>query len=578
MPSSDDGVGGSNNPAGTASGLQADSLYAGASTIAGPLVDSDRVQYQDVMSNRERITLGAIIVLNIGCGLGFVVWLLTPSHLPTPDDDISTWALLSGYLAITMVVGVEFVRWLQTSTLWIFASAAADPVPMVPDPGLRAAVLTTIVPSKEPIELVMRTLRAMKQLEHDGPLDVWILDEGNDENVRRAAEAIGVRHFSRKGVARWNTESGRFKARTKAGNHNAWRDAHESEYDVVAQMDPDHVPFPDFLTRTLGYFRDPDVAFVVAPQVYGNLHENWIAHGAAAQAYVFHGVVQRGGNGLGAPLLIGTNHLYRPSAFAGIGGYQDSIIEDHLTAMAVYAGTNPDTGNRWRGVYTPDILAIGEGPTSFTDYFNQQKRWAYGIWEIIAKKSHRFLPAVSRTQRLSFTLLQIFYPTVAVSWLLANAATGLYLLGAASANIDVTWWIPWWLASLFMPLLTFLWLRRFNLVEHERRELGFVGIALTLAALPVYVSAAISVVLRRPLAYAVTAKGDLTSPDRLRTFQPHLIWIAGGVVLIYIGMCVGPVIVHPVVVFWALVTMLVAAVPIVIYLVTHRRKPTAPAQ
>jgi hypothetical protein len=199
MPSSDDGVGGSNNPAGTASGLQADSLYAGASTIAGPLVDSDRVQYQDVMSNRERITLGAIIVLNIGCGLGFVVWLLTPSHLPTPDDDISTWALLSGYLAITMVVGVEFVRWLQTSTLWIFASAAADPVPMVPDPGLRAAVLTTIVPSKEPIELVMRTLRAMKQLEHDGPLDVWILDEGNDENVRRAAEAIGVRHFSRKG-------------------------------------------------------------------------------------------------------------------------------------------------------------------------------------------------------------------------------------------------------------------------------------------------------------------------------------------------------------------------------------------
>ena len=35
-------------------------------------------------------------------------------------------------------------------------------------------------------------------------------------------------------------------------------------------MDPDHVPQPYFLTRTIGYFRDPDVAFVVAPQVYGN--------------------------------------------------------------------------------------------------------------------------------------------------------------------------------------------------------------------------------------------------------------------------------------------------------------------
>ena len=94
--------------------------------------------------------------------------------------------------------------------------------------------------------------------------------------------------------------------------------------------------------------------------------------------------MQRGGNGLGAPLLIGTNHLYRPTAFAQIGGYQDSIIEDHLTAMAIYAAINPETGDRWRGVYTPDIIAIGEGPTSFTDYFNQQKRWAYGIWEILA--------------------------------------------------------------------------------------------------------------------------------------------------------------------------------------------------
>ena len=96
---------------------------------------------------------------------------------------------------------------------------------------------------------------------------------------------------------------------------------------------------------------------------------------------------------MGAPLLIGTNHIYRPTAFAQIGGYQDSIIEDHLTAMAVYAAINPETGDRWRGVYTPDIIAIGEGPTSFTDYFNQQKRWAYGIWEIMARKSHRILPA-----------------------------------------------------------------------------------------------------------------------------------------------------------------------------------------
>src|SRR6266852_4564844 len=64
---------------------------------------------------------------------------------------------------------------------------------------------------------------------------------------------------------------------------------------------------------------------------------------------------------------------HRVSCFKQVGGYQDSVIEDHLTAMAVYSAVNPVTGNRWSGVYTPDVLAIGEGPTTFTDFFNQQK-------------------------------------------------------------------------------------------------------------------------------------------------------------------------------------------------------------
>lgn len=545
-------------------------LYAGGSTITGPLVDSDRVNYHPVMSKRERLRLAGIVVLNIIIGGGFVVWLLLPWHLPTPSEGISAVVLLSGYIAITLVVAVEVARVLQTAALWILATRAVDPTPMIPKPGLRVAVLTTIVPSKEPLSLVLRTLRAMKRLEHDGALDVWILDEGNDENVRKAAEAIGVKHFTRKGVAKWNTETGKFKAKTKAGNHNAWRDAHENNYDVVAQMDPDHVPVPDFLTRTLGYFRDPDIAFVVAPQVYGNFQENWIAHGAAVQGYIFHGIMQRGGNGLGAPLLIGTNHLYRPAAFAQIGGYQDSIIEDHLTAMAVYAANNPVTGHRWRGVYTPDILAIGEGPTSFTDYFNQQKRWAYGIWEIIAKKSRRVLPFLSPSQRLFFSLLQMYYPLLAITWILVNLATGLYLLGAASANIEVAVWIPFWIAAILTSVFTFLWLRRFNLVEHERREFGLVGAGLTLIAIPVYVSAALSFIARRPLAYAVTGKGGLASTDRLRTFQPHLMWIIGGVVLLIAGMTIGPVFRHPHIMLWAVVTILVTAAPIVIHLVSRK--------
>ena len=373
-----------------------------------------------------------------------------------------------------------------------------------------------------------------------------------------------MHHFSRKGVAKWNTASGQFKAKTKAGNHNAWRDAHEDRYDVVAQMDPDHIPTRDFLTRTIGYFNDPDVGFVVAPQVYGNLEESWIAHGAAVQAYVFHGVIQRGGNGMEAPLLIGTNHLYRPSTLGQVGGYQDSIIEDHLTSMAVFAATNPTTGNRWKGVYTPDILAVGEGPTSFTDYFNQQKRWAYGIWQIMAKHSPSMFGQMRPMQRLSFSLLQMFYPSIAVSWVLGNLVTAMYLLGGMTADLPPAQWLPLWAASMTTSLATFFWLRRFNLAEHERKELGLAGMVLLLLCLPVYVAAAAGFLLRRPLAYAVTAKGDLTSPaTTCGRLGPTCSAILSGLTLLGLAVALGTL---SLAAAWLPITLTIALVPVAIHL------------
>src|SRR5439155_19877089 len=160
---------------------------------------------------------------------------------------------------------------------------AKDPVPVDPPIGWRIALLTTIVPSKEPIEIVERSLRRMRRVAYCGQVDVWILDEGDDPEVKAMAARLGVHHFSRKGRPEYNQPAGQFRARCKAGNHNAWRVEHEHEYDVVAQMDPDHVPLPCFLERTLGFFRDPDVAFVVAPQVCGNAYDDWIAQGASVQ-------------------------------------------------------------------------------------------------------------------------------------------------------------------------------------------------------------------------------------------------------------------------------------------------------
>ena len=83
-----------------------------------------------------------------------------------------------------------------------------------------------------------------------------------------------------------------------------------------------------------------------------------------------------------------------------------------------------------------------------------------------------------------------------------------------------------WGLSMSSTLGFFWWLRRFNLVEHERKDWGFGGMGLLLMCLPVYVKAGVQALMRRPLVYAVTAKGDLASPDNVRTFAPHLKWAA----------------------------------------------------
>jgi cellulose synthase (UDP-forming) len=532
-----------------------------SSEITGPLQPpSNTVRYRRVLTRREDVTMVTVASMHVLATLALLAYILYPSHLPAmrpghvPVDALAVFGLV--VLVLMQLVG-GFRSWVTA----FFVINARDPIPMRAAPGLKVAVLTTIVPGKEPIELVLATLAAMKRIRHNGVLDVWLLDEGDSPEVRRRCEEIGVKHFSRKGVERWNQPDGPFKARTKHGNHNSWREVHATDYAVVAQMDPDHVPFPHFLERTLGYFQDPDVGYVVAPQVYGNMNESFVARGSAQMSYMFHGVTQRGANRFGAPILIGTNHLYRPSTFDVIGGYQDSIIEDHLTAMVVFASVNPETGRHWKGVYTPDVLAVGEGPATYSDWFSQQKRWAYGIWEVIRKHSRTVIPRMPlRSQRISFGLLQTHYPFAGLSWLGGIFLFSLYLGGGVTiTRLPVVVWSILFAANLLIGFAVFEMMARFNLAEHERNSWNLTGLALDLITGPVFCAAAVAQLMGRPLVYVVTAKGSAATGDTWRTFRPHLLWVAVSAAAIAAGVLSGHD--YPTLYVWAALTVVICAGP-----------------
>jgi cellulose synthase/poly-beta-1,6-N-acetylglucosamine synthase-like glycosyltransferase len=538
--------------------------YRRASAVTGPLTipqrENDPVQFKRVASHTEERQLLLIRSLSAVANLFFLVILFWPGHYPDVHDGSFIGALVA-CIGYALVVTLESARILQSFVLSKFARNMYDPVPLIPQTDLRVAVLTTIVPEKEPIELVARTLEAMTHLTYPGTVDVWILDEGNDPEVRRIAESLDVHHFSRRDRPEYNQPNGQFRARSKAGNHNAWRDAHEDTYQVVAQMDPDHVPLPEFLMRTLGYFRDPDVGFVVAPQVYANQHESFVAHGAAEQAHVFHGAIQRGANRWNVPVLIGTNHLYRTATWKQIGGYQDSVIEDHLTSMRVHATINPATGKYWKGVYTPDIISIGEGPRSWTDYFNQQYRWSYGILEILLRHSPRLLRQMPLRRALSYLCLQTYYPSVGYCWWVSPVITALYLVfGLSVIRVDAVPWLLGWVPSVLLAFYLFVNLRRFNLVTHEQRGCGIIGILLTIACGATYAWATLNAALGRPCTYVVTAKADRASQDTFRTFRHAWFWVLAGLALVVAGLTLHHS--HWALDFWALFLVVAAGSPI----------------
>jgi len=508
--------------------------YSGYSVLAGPAEvpapGPNRVRMRP-LARRRPLTTVLITLFAFTFESTFLAWLL--SSIEIPDAGLHAWLYAATVVMIVSTTLIELFRLVNVVTLCLATLWARDPVPMVPDRDLRVAFLTTIVPGKEPVAMVERTLRAARAIRHPGRYDVWLLDEGDDDEVKTMCARIGVRHFTRRGRAGYNTEAGAFKARTKHGNYNSWVSDHGAEYDVFVSVDPDHVPMPNFCERLLGYFRDPDVAFVVGPQIYGN-YDNVVTRWAESQQYLFHSLLQRAGNRLGVSMLVGTNNAVRISALRGIGGLQDSITEDMATSLVLHSARNPDSGKRWRSVYTPDVLAVGEGPSSWTDYFTQQHRWSRGTNEVVVTSFARFLWRLGFRRALHYALLMSYYPLTALAWLLGAVNAVCYLvLGAKGVQVPQEVWLMLYVDAALFQVGLYVWNRRHNTSPHEEAgSSGLTGMLMSTLSTPVYVSSYLSSLLRRRAGFVVTPKGDSASPDRLLTFEPGLRWAAFYLVLL----------------------------------------------
>ena len=259
----------------------------------------------------RQLLVRVLVVLTLVFGTWYVVWRWGWSvnwdnwWISVPLVAAETYALVDSFL-----FGL---------TVWRIKVRGEAPPP--PEGATVDVYITTY---DEPVEMVLATAAAAQRISY--PHRTWVLDDGNRPDLELAARELGVGYLTRH--EDW---TGRPR-HAKAGNLNNALFATEGEFMLV--LDADQVPDPAILDRTLGWFRDPEVALVQTPQWFTNVPDS---DPLGSQAPLFYGPIQQGKDGWNAAFFCGSNALLRREALMqlGIVGYVrevEAAVEDALGA------------------------------------------------------------------------------------------------------------------------------------------------------------------------------------------------------------------------------------------------------
>lgn len=224
-----------------------------------------------------------------------------PPPLPHSPGIELAWQCLA---LVALVLGANYIRWRWTDSLnwnalwfaiplvvaetlaylglvlfafniWLQRDVAARPAPACigdclgtagpagdPARARPVGVDVFITTYNEDEELVRLSIRDAKALGYPHAIDlrIHVLDDGRRPAMQRVAQEEGVGYITRGNNIGF-----------KAGN---LRNAMEhTQGDFIVICDADTRLFPTFLQSTLGYFRDPDVAWVQTPQWFYDIPE-----------------------------------------------------------------------------------------------------------------------------------------------------------------------------------------------------------------------------------------------------------------------------------------------------------------
>ncbi len=361
---------------------------------------------------------------------------------------------------------------------------AVRKLPHRPAPdGWSVAIFTTSSPG-EPLSMFERTLAACARIRY--PHTTYLLDDTGDPRFRDVACRHGAVWLQLVGLPG-----------AKAGKINAALQRTDEEFVLV--LDPDHIPFPQFLDRVLGYFDDPRVGFVQVSQAYYNQRRSFTAAGAAEQTYAFYGPGLMGLHGHGAALAIGANCTFRRKALTSIGGHGVGLAEDLVTAVRLHAAG-------WRSIYVPEVVSRGLVPEDIGSFYRQQIKWSRGVYEVAFSELPHLFRHLTWRQRLCYLTVGTYY-LCGVTTALFLALPYLYLwTGLQAATMPFDEFVTRIAPVATVGAATYLFAQRWLCDPANERGTHWRGYVLKVACWPVFLAGTVLGIVRASVPYIPTAK------------------------------------------------------------------------
>ncbi|WP_423818061.1 cellulose synthase family protein [Salinimicrobium sp. TIG7-5_MAKvit] len=230
--------------------------------------------------------------------------------------------------------------------------------------------------------VVERLLRNISKLDypHD-KLQVQVLDDSTDDSAALTTEIISelraegfpIEHITR-------THRKGFKAGAlKAGMASA-------KGEFIAIFDSDFLPKPDWLKKTVPYFKDDSLGVVQTR--WGHLNEDYSLL-TRLQAFLldYHFILEQTGRNFGKHFINfnGTAGIWRKSCILDAGNWEgDTLTEDlDLSYRAQLKG--------WNFKYLKEVVTPAELPITIEAARSQQFRWNKGAAENFQKNYRKVL-------------------------------------------------------------------------------------------------------------------------------------------------------------------------------------------